>query len=57
MESAEMPKKEEGRSLVQLMICTLVKDSVPILFSLTTPMFILEKKAEEQEITLDSLFE
>jgi len=44
MESAEMPKKEEGRSLVQLMICTLVKDSEPILFSLATPRFILEKR-------------
>jgi hypothetical protein len=44
MQSAEMQKKKKGRSLVQLMICTLVKDSLPILFSLTAPRFILEKR-------------
>jgi hypothetical protein len=36
-------QKKEGRSLVQLIICALVKDSVAILFSLATPRFILEK--------------
>ena len=45
MESAETPKK---RSLVQLIIYIVVKDSVPILFSLTTPMFILEKRQKNR---------
>jgi hypothetical protein len=34
MESADKPKKD-GSSLVQLIIYTLAKDSVPTLFSLT----------------------
>jgi hypothetical protein len=35
--------QKKRRSLVQLIICALVKDSVAILFSLATPRFILEK--------------